>query len=312
MNRRAKVRGGLSPPIIIGALLLLLCLELFAVTRIGTASAEGVWKDLDSDYYIVFDPSTQTYRETTYNMPRPYTTAGDYVVLTGVDGQQSTVTLKRNYGSRVLVILNGEERLMHPVAETPKLSYWSLPPKAEDCVAVYSSKLSFGETAFVRLYNDRTYVLKHVDDSDVQGKYYVGNDMSLLLFPSEKSNAEVLRPWSFGYVAGAVATHLQAQTLKANAIADKGILLEGFVRIPEVGVTYEFFSDNTVVRTLTTGESISMLYFVDTEGLVTMSDMLGSNSKDYMWYDMDSGTMYRYVFENDDWFDYLGKTGGAT
>lgn len=201
---------------------------------------------------------------------------------------------------------------MHPVAETPKLSYWSLPPKAEDCVAVYSSKLSFGETAFVRLYNDRTYVLKHVDDSDVQGKYYVGNDMSLLLFPSEKSNAEVLRPWSFGYVAGAVATHLQAQTLKANAIADKGILLEGFVRIPEVGVTYEFFSDNTVVRTLTTGESISMLYFVDTEGLVTMSDMLGSNSKDYMWYDMDSGTMYRYVFENDDWFDYLGKTGGAT
>lgn len=313
MYKRGHKQGWLCVPWLTLFLAVFLIFEIIALNKIDTAKPVGVWKDVDSDYYVVFDNVTSTYRETTYNMSRPYDVYGDSVILTGVDGQQAACQLGRNFGSKVLLMLNGEEHLMVPVDEAPKLNPWNVEPKAVDCIAVYSSKLSMSAPQLLRIYKDHSYVFKNIDlDIDLQGKYVVGSDGTLLLFSDEDTVAEALKPWELGYAMGVLETNITATTLKANVIDNRGLSLHGYVRIPEAGVTYDFQDDNIVTRTLSSGESVQMLYFVDNTGLVTMADMVGGNVKDYMWYDQVSSTMYRYVFERDDWFDFVGKVGIMT
>ena len=313
MQEQRRRRGRLRIPRLTLFLVALLGAEFFAATKIGTAEPVGVWKDEQSEYYIVFDPTTLTYRETTYNIPRPYSVNGDSVVLTDVSGQQTVCQLGRNFGYKVSLSLNGEKHLMSPIQSTPLMSEWGVAPRAEDCVAVYSSKVSFGNPLLLRIYSDRSYVFKNVEQgADIQGKYAVGTQGDLLLFSTGEAMADVLKPWELGYVMGALDTNISAQVLKANAIDNRGLVLCGYVRIPDAGATYDFQEDNIVIRTLSTGEQVKMLYFVDSMGLVTMSDMVGGNSKDYMWYDVATGVMYRYIFERDNWFDFVDKAGALT
>lgn len=300
-----KRRSGASKPLVLLGAAVLVCAgsSAYMITKCGTPEPRGTWRDVnDKSYYIQFLEDS-TYKESTYGRQMPYRVSGDHVVFECLDGTTTTSALTSNFGKRVAVLMNGVERVMEPTKEVPKFDTHH--SEASELLAKYKLMQGWEGAPVLNLYNDSSFVLDGLEEP-CEGKYSIGED-GLTLYYGDGD--ETWRSWANGFVAERVETSLHYEVVKANPIDDRGLKLDGTVYIPESCVTYNFLPNNTVTRTSNTGEKVDFVYFADTTGLITMSDLVGQGVRDYLWLDVTNGDVYRYVYKNDEWFQYIKDLG---
>lgn len=146
-------------------------------------------------------------------------------------------------------------------------------------------------------------------DSVQLGMYAnAGMGDNLYLYTDNATSCEVFRQSPHGtYVAlypfnGEVATVADSY---ANPVEQRGYCISGSFTDGATRTTYVFAVDNTMVKTLQTGDQIHYGYFLDNEGLITLTCLDGLTDKDFMWFDKETGGVYRMVFERDSWTEYL-------
>ena len=289
--------------VLIFGVLLVLCGVLgVGIYFTGTPEPVGVWKDVDDDYFIVFYEDG-TYVETDYNIARPFTAGEDSVILYDAAGEPYVVELKRNLGAHAVVYLNGKTHVMRASSEVPKLYTWSS-GIIGNCVSAYKLKTDIGKSYNLRLYDDNVYSAV-LDGTTTTGKFVRRSNGDILLLSQEGETPDVLSAWEGGLVFNELETTLEYESVNVLQGASAGMLLQGEVFDPDVGVTYRFSKDNEVSRVQLSGESTSFFYFADSGGLITMTDTAGSGVYDYLWLDQSTGSVYRYVLESDEWFEFL-------
>lgn len=293
--------------VLAGFLLLALAVGVcLAQYRIPVIS--GVWKDLNSEYYIAFFDDG-TYTETTYNLARPYAVNDGVLELYGVNGQVSKAELGRTFGGRLTVIVNGVERVMTRTGDDPTLFKWGTEVSGQPIVA-YKLLANYDKDYYLRLYEDNKFI-SMLGKEQVTGKYALTDEGGLLIYTQGGVLYEYFQPWAGGFALGEMSTQLEDVTVKENAVDDRGILIRGNAHDPTTGVTYEFQDNNTVKRTDSNGVTAEFIYFADTDGLVSMTDTLGLRVEDYLYYDALTNKAYRYVFQRDGWTDFLNDAGSV-
>lgn len=274
----------------------------------GEPEVAGVWKDTRDSYYLVF-LDDGTYTETTYNLARPYAVSGNTLTLYDINGESTNSCIEKNFGRRLRVCVNGIDRVLAKTNETPELYKRGTEPSGIT-VAAYKLANALDASYYLRLYPNMCYV-ETLGKDKTCGKYAATSTGELLLFSDTNSSVEAMKQWSRGYAFHKMQTAIEMQTLKANVIETKGVLLEGEALDTETGIQYIFDSNNYVTRKDPNGLGVKLLYFADSAGLVKMVDALGLSVEDCLYFDQESGVMYRYVMERDGWAEYLGGAGGA-
>lgn len=277
------------------------------LTKFKTPEPVGVWKDVDEEYYVKFYDDG-TYVETDYNLPRPFEVKGDVLTLYNANGQATTADLVMNYGGRLRVLLNGEERVLETTKRTPALYQWGEETVTQS-VAAYRLKAKFDEDCYLRFYEDDAFSYTLGSDK-VVGKYAETLGGELLLLTVDGSLDERLVRWNRGYAMGRLETNITVETVKENAIEDRGLMFRGDIYDASTRTSYQFDGDGIALRSTDDGTTEQFLYYVDTDGLVTLVDSAGLGVYVYLWYDEVTGQTYRYVFERDGWTDFLLTAGG--
>lgn len=279
----------------------------FCISKITTAEAQGVWKAKDSDYYIVFE-GENTYRETLYNMSCPYTLESDVLTLYDVLGRAYSTRLTDNYGGHAVISLYDETFIMSDTEMPPAFSQIdqeNLPP----VINTFTLKGGLSSTFSLQLCEEQVFC-RVMDGVADYGKWALADDMSLILFSPDKGT-EILEVTAEGYVFTRMYSDLQISVVKSNAIEPRGYLLNGTVTDSDSDTRYTFYTDNTVQREAEDGTSVAFFYFVDMNGLITLTDVAGLSVYDYLFLDIESQTIYRYVLERDSWFYFVSGIGGA-
>ena len=275
--------------------------------KFKTPEPTGVWKDVDEEYYVKFNDDG-TYSETVYNLPRPFEVDGDTLTLYNANGQATTADLVMNYGGKLRVLLNGENRVLEPTERKPVLYQWG-EEITGSALAAYRLKADFDNDCYLRFYEDNLFSYTLGSDN-VAGKYAETLSGDLLLLTRDESSSERLVSWNRGFAMGRLETNITVETVKENAIEDRGLMFRGDIYDAATRTSYQFDGDGFVLRSTDDGTTAQFLYYVDTDGLVTLVDSAGLGVYVYLWYDEITGQTYRYVFERDGWVDFLLTAGG--
>jgi len=279
---------------------------------VSTPEPSGVWKDVDSEYYIKFLDNNE-YVESMYNTRRSYRVNANTITFFDISGAPSQVSIARNLFGKVVVTLNGSRHVMRACKEEPIMSQWTEVPSGTT-TATFKLKNEFDNDANFWCY-DNYVVTGNYFGEKITGKWFRATDGTLLVFKEwGDSNPEVLLSAGTNYVCGVMNTDINFNVLKQNLIEDKGVLLSGSASIVDSTtgkeIMYNFYGDNKVTREVLGETSVSLVYYCDSDGLITINDNVGMGYKDYLYFDKENKTMYRYVFEPDSWANYL--TVGAS
>lgn len=269
------------------------------ILPIQTLEPTGVWKDVDSDYYIAFKVDG-TYVETDYNLAKQTVTTDNGMILYDITGKPNYVEFTRNYGGRAIVELNGVTHVMEASEDTPLLYDWESGITGV-CVGAYRLKLDLDEQFYLKLYDTNQYEIT-IGEERVIGKYLYDDSLNLILLSSD-GTTEVLYRCVEGYAFGSM--NVNAEFLSDGVKENKLIL--GRVSDPTTGVVYSFTNDNTVIR-LNGDISTEFFYYVDDTGMITMTDSAGSGVTDYLWLNTSTKNIYRYLVINDEWYQFLSGT----
>lgn len=302
---------------------ILLCMVLLAVSvflgykinSVGTLEPSGTWCDVNGGYYIVF--KNGMFVESTFNVERPYEIVEGGIYLYDAAGEPYFTALMPNIEQTAVVCLNGESHVMRRAtsreAANPLLYRWdSDNTLTGKCVEAYSLKQSLGEDYTLRLYDDNVFT-SSLGSESTSGRYTRDSKGTIILLTEGGAKVDQLKQWAEGAVFGVMGTGIQAAAKKASAVEDLGFLFTGACRDEDTGTTYKFDHTGTCYRVQRDGSTTEFIYFADTTGLITMTDSAGRGIMDYLWYDAESGYVYRYVLGNDEWYAYLsgGNSGSV-
>lgn len=276
-----------------------------ALRSVDTLTPTGVWKDVDSDYYIVF--SGDQFIETTYNVRRPFEKIDGGILMYDAAGEPYFVDLSKNLGGKALVNLNGVKHVMRRATESeaanPLLYIWGTPIVGK-CTAAYRLKQDLNLTYYLRLYEDNVFT-SIIDGEETIGKYAYSSDGNILLLTEQGTRVDSLHRWAEGAAFGELSCSVQTTEQWLSPVELLGYQLSGIIKDYDLGTEYRFTPDGICVRRQGSGDETEFLYFMSPSGLITLTDSAGSGVMDYMWYDLVGGKAYRYVLGNDDWFAYL-------
>lgn len=288
------------------ALLCAIALYLgFSLKEVEALEPRGTWKDVESDYYIIF--SSDSFVESTYNVRRPFSYTDGGILLTDAAGYSYFVELSKNAGGLAVVHLNGELHTMRRATEheaaNPLLYRWGSNVNGK-CIAAYSLKQELPTDYFLRLYEGNVFT-STIDGNVTSGKYTFDSDGNILLLTEQGTRVDSLHRWSNGAAFGELTAGVQLTEEWLSPVELLGYQLTGTIQDIMLGTVYDFVSDTICMREQASGEQTEFLYFMSPDGLITMTDAAGSGVMDYLWFDLTSGKAYRYVLDVDDWFAYL-------
>lgn len=272
--------------------------SIFIFSRAQIKSLQGCWKDVDSDYYVYFK-NDGTYLETTYSIPREFVFQGNELVLYSVTGRPEYSVVRPNLKREIHLNVNGTKHIMHECKEDAKLYAWGNPTVGL-LTDAFSLKNPLDITSDIKFYGDMSFTLSN-DTELTQGKYAYDGHGYILLFTDNGDTVQAVRQWHDGVVFGKMSGDI------AKATGGKGLSIEGIVRDETVGTIYKFIGDNQVERMQSSGESTEFFYFIDEDGLITMTDTLGNGTMDYLWFDVSGSSVYRYVYCTNAWYEFLGE-----
>lgn len=285
-----------------------------------TPDLVGTWRD--SSGYTVEFREDGSYWESTYGASMRYTYDNDGLLYYWPDGypRYAEVSFEKN---QLVLQINGKTRKFSSIDKS-----MVVPTTAVDQISstanlsgkfkllgntgvsselyltadkLYSLTYAVGaaapmnwttiaDTTYIGLYADRGY-----GDSII---FYDGNCGACEMFKQSKDGSYLAT-----YVLDGKVSGLEADF--SSPVSWRGFTMEGDFYDNNTQVTYHFGADNNMVKELPSGETMSYVYFVNTEGLVTLSCLDGYINNDNMWLDTTTGRMYRMVYERDGWTDYM-------
>lgn len=312
-----KAKRGFATPFIFvyiaGAMLGIILAAACITLGFKEMNPVGVFESVKGEepFYIEFFEDG-TYRDSDYNMKRPFIRKGAGVTMYDAAGEATYFDVVKTYDERFVVHLNGHTHVMHRSKDAGVFFDWDNAEQntyTQECLYAYASGGDVKSGFTVKLYTDDLFLM-NTSDGRVFGKYAVTSDDSwLLLFTSSTADPIKIKKWDGGLALSPMTTCLTSETVKENAVTDKGFSLTGSVYDEETGVSYDFTTSNLVERKVPGAANVEMLYFVNLSGAVTMVDSAGAGTRDVMWYDVDNNLMYRHILENDKWYEYLNNAG---
>lgn len=277
-----------------------------AATNIGVPETLGVWWEEDGDFYLVFNKDG-TYQDSVYGIRCPYEVHGDTLVLYDVLGRTTTAELQSNLGRHVAVHLNGQTHVLSPNRGKDQLHFPD-PEPSDTAVSAYRMLNEFGSKYTLRLYDNMVFSAAFAAGT-VTGFYAINSDDTLVLFT--ESGTDYMPSWGNGFAFGSLSNTLTYSVLQANVLEARGLLITGEVIDNDTGVTFAFKDDNTVLVDSDVAGVVEYSYFASPDGLITITDMAGLSIHDYLYYEVETGRVYRYVWETDSWYSYLAGGGGV-
>lgn len=305
--------------VVLGTVLLLLCLS--SCTKGQTIV--GQWQD-DSGYHLQFYEDG-TFKEDVYGIPLNYTYDGSKITYSWADGYMRYTDISSDNG-KLSFRINGKDRVFSPSKSSPAGEMWS-PEEIDSSISMAGKFMllsNAGVNSELRLFAGNLFSLswsaegsqneswKTPSDTCVLGKYADrGAGESLVLFTADDMGSVQYEQLTESANGNYVAAMPLSGTITAvdedwsSPVHWRGYTIDGIIGDHSSMLNYHFSRDNTVVKELSDGVTLNYAYFIDKDGLVTLSCLDGFLETDTMWFDVTTRTMYRMVYERDSWVDYM-------
>lgn len=283
-------------------------------------SLVGSWKDVDEDYYVVFNDSGH-YHDSIYNLGLQYLDSGDHVSYYTPAGDMIYVEPEWTFRGNLRLYIGGAFRELKSVNATQDMYDWAEQSAFKPKQATVSYTAKSGSGVYSTLYLDDSN--RYLYGITVPTLYWEGSMQGLvarsddsrdyLLYFDEGNRVEMLRSSPYGEYLGALPLAVDGPLIvekSYNNLAlgeQRGYVLDGVLSIPQSGVTYTFTTDDRCVKSTPAGYSIEYTYYIGTEGLVALLPAMGIIETDYMYYDADQNIMYRLVYQRDSWYDFVSE-----
>lgn len=309
---------------VILAVMLSLCLcacEKSPVNITGVKELTGVWKD-STGYFISFRDDN-TFVEGVYGSPLSYRYDEGEITYTWPDGYVRRTSVKTNLDGSITFEINGQDRTFKESKTSVSYYDWdnAVIGDTAHILRLYTLRSNSGVQSELRLLDNRQYSLtyttatesirrwKAVDEGVRIGLYAdggVGNNF--YLYSNSGNHCETMRQSSDGNYLGAypLITQVASSTSSYyNPMTEKGYIIACTAIDNAADMKYTFTENNTVVKQSGDGTSITYSYFIDTDGLITLSCVDAQLPTDYMWLDFSSEMIYRNVYERNSWTDFM-------
>lgn len=295
----------------IECLFMLCCITLLSGCA-ADRTIEGSWKDIDGNYYIVFD-TDGTYKDSTLGAPMPYFLQDGVVVVVDPSGDFVYNKARWYIDGDLLLYVGGQERRLTRSEVAVDAFSVVLP---EDMGALELKDKYVAKSAVITgsafcIYEGNYYTLDSTLKSS-KGKLFCSTeDSHYSLCDTENKTSDVMFKSSDGVFLGSLPLTsdenlevLEDYSNKSLGLG-KGYLLEGVLYAGHSGVTYTFSSDSVCVKSAYGIGDVVYNYYISENGLITLGSTTGVADDDYMLLDTISGQVYRFVYQQDSWFQYL-------
>ena len=296
-----------------------------------TARLNGVWVD-DTGYYIEFDDST--YRESKYGLDLPYEFSSGQLVYYWADGEPRTTDVTLD-GDTLKLSINDSLRTFRKTNKSPKMYEWSSEEVSRDYDIIGSYNLISKNTSASSItlfrgnhisiaggtFDENSGDIRIASEDVVIGKYAPDTESSdLYVYTSATGeNSQELYCSTFKYFSegdyiAAGVLNGTADNINTHKNVDPSAwsyTLSGSFIDDASGLTYTFNTDNTVIKSDSYGMLLNYAYYVDSNGLVSLSCLDGSLDTDFLFLDTSKGKLYRMVYQRDTWVDYIHELSAS-
>lgn len=303
-----------------------LCIVLFLLCLSGCSKGQtivGRWQD-DTGYHLQFNEDG-TFTEDIYGTPLNYTFDGEKITYSWVDGYMRYTDVFLS-GDKLAFRINGKERTFTANKTAPVEGVWS-PTEVAPGISLagkFTLLGNSGVTSELKLLSGNLFSLswsvgdtldedwRTASNTCVLGKYAErGAGQSVVLFTADDMNSVQYEQFVESDSGHYISTMPLSGMITAvdedwsSPVNWRGYTIDGVVADDGSLINYHFSRDNTVTKELADGMTINYAYFIDKDGLVTLSCLDGFLETDVMWFDVTGKTMYRMVYERDSWVDYM-------
>lgn len=302
------------------ALLLAACMLTVLSSCSSKKSVVGSWKDVQDEYYVVFDDSG-SYRDSIYNLSLNYESHGNDLAYYTAAGDMIYISPEWTMRGHLRVYLGDSYRELERVDSISNMFDWSLLPKfkTRNAETGYSLLSAVGVQSDLYLTSDKQFLYQMSSNvvefsGSIQGLYALSdNSRDYMLYYDGGNSLEVLRASPYGLYLGALPLVNDGTVLVEKSYAnmalnqERGYRLDGVIKASQGGITYTFTMDSRCVKSASEGDTLQYNYYISTEGLVTLLPLNGILEPDYMYYDAEQNKMYRLVYQRNSWYDYVAE-----
>lgn len=261
----------------------------------------GRWVDGTNNWYVEFTDSQ--YRESTFNLWRSYTYEDGTLTIEDPCGESIDVPYTSDSNGVILEWFDGT----HSIRECSDQEWsehsffvWDNHAILSDLLLEYDVMSGRFKSSILRLYEGDEFECSFVVDDETiwyQGKYIL-NGTSLYLIYDEGEHVDEM----FMYPDGVYGMPL---TSAIDSIDRDGtVRIFGQVYDDLTGIEYDFDTMDNLVKVLPSGETLSYYYDIN-DGVVTIRSRDNADPTDCMYFDKDSLTMYRIVYERNSWNEFV-------
>lgn len=300
------------------------CAMLFLSGCSDPPALENTWVD-DSGYIVEFT-SDGRMSESIYGMAMPYVYENGSVLYYLPDGIARQTKVDFNRHGELVMKINGDERVFHTTSGSVCQYKWDKEEVDPSTLlrGKYILKSDVGVKSELRLLEDQEYALTYkAGDKTLADWNKKGNGVrfglyanggvgeSLYLYYDNGELCEAFKQSPDGkyaatYLLDGVLSKIQEDY--SSKITTRGYTVAGTVQDPSVNVSYRFGDNKTVTKTSSKGVVLNYSYFINEQGLLSMSCTDAVLPVDFMWVDIETGQVYRIVYERDSWTDYMYST----
>ena len=284
----------------------------------------GTWYS-EEGYCIKFNDDG-TYIESYFGISLPYELIGTTLVYYWIDGYPRAVEIDKLTKTSLNVKMGSESFSFKHSDSEPFVRTWEEAEILEDNshIGCYTLLSDMGEEAQINLFDNYYLSFVHGDtdsirkasDNVVLGAYTPSPFTDKIeVFTKIEDDTEGCRIASstlrkFGndnYLASQKLNKSFCKIYKNSSVETTDITyqLDGEYRDTANGVTYTFKSDRSLIKSTDDGISLSYVYFVDNDGLVTAACYDGTIENDYFFLDIVTGDLYRAVYQRETWSDFV-------
>ena len=262
----------------------------------------GTWMDSKSDYQVTFYENGM-YEESLYRAARPFEVKDGRLILFDQLGSKVSVPLVPSARGELTLPLNGEVYQLHPVQarDLGEERVIAAPATPADW------KYKLDASNQLELWADgRVFRMTVGTDMQMGTWAYDARSAELALFNADSKPVAIMRKAGSGYATGFMDSRITVSDVYDNALAVGGYTINGVAEDTTSRLRYTFNADTrTVTRTAPNGDTCDFLYAVSDDGIISLVDLAGVGIKDTLWLDTSSTTIYKYVFESDEWAEFL-------
>lgn len=294
----------------------LISLLVFLLTLSGCSRQRqfvGSWKDVNEDYTLYVDGSY--IYDNISGQPMTYTRDRDGIVFVDTACDMVTTQLKFDGNNTVFLYINGRVREFERLkGEQTWSNLLNRDVEPGEFSRVFVRKSQTGPD-FIDFSSNNLFTIQQ-GEQELEGAYMKSFDgFSVILYYVEEGRGlrttTVLSSPGLDLLYGFELEkdgplEVSAKRSSLTSDAPSGYLLDGIVGYQDSSTTFMFDMEGKCVKSSSNRDTVTYNYSVSSDGLITLGDEDGLLPEyDYMYYNVDSNSIYRVVFECSGWDEYL-------